>query len=295
LKLWPLSAAEIRTAPVNRLMDWAMQSAPSLAQIADPEPAGRRGYIDLILSGGFPEIRALPSRSRQRQYRDYVDAVVDRDVADVMPVRKPDALRILIDQMAARTAQETNTSELARLVRLQRVTVEQYLDVLARLSMVTKLGAWTSGEGKREVRQPKFHFVDTGMACALRRFTDATFALGNTPQALGGLLESFVVGELQRALPMQDADYRLFHWRSADRREIDILIDGGSHLVNIEIKSSASVGSADFKHLKWFASDGPGRSRTCTGIVFYLGQDMLTFGNRTFALPVSSLWSRIDA
>ena len=124
LKLWPLSAPEIKTAPVNRLMDRAMQSAPSLAQIADPEPTGRRGYIDLILSGGFPEIRALPPRSRQRQYRDYVDAVVDRDVADVMPVRKPDALRILIDQMAARTAQETSTSELARLIRLQRATVE---------------------------------------------------------------------------------------------------------------------------------------------------------------------------
>ncbi|MYA87567.1 MAG: ATP-binding protein [Boseongicola sp. SB0662_bin_57] len=295
LKLWPLSAAEFKTAPVNHLMDWAMQSAPSLAQIADPEPVGRRDYIDLILSGGFPETRVLPPRLRQRQYRDYVDAVVDRDVADILPVRKPDALRILIDQMAARTAQETSMSELARLIRLQRVTVEQYLDVLTRLSMVTRLGAWTSGEGKREVKQPKFHFVDTGMACALRRFTDATFAIGNSPQALGGLLESFVVGELQRALPMQDADYRLFHWRNADRREIDILIDGGSHLVNIEIKASASVGGADFKHLKWFASDGPGRSRTCTGIVFYLGQEKLTFGSRTFALPVSSLWSSIDA
>ncbi len=146
LQLWPLSAAEIKTAPVNRLMDWATQNAPSLAQIADPEPAGRRGYIDLILSGGFPETRILPARVRQRQYRDYVDAVVDRDVADIMPVRKPDALRILIDQMAARTAQETTMSELARLIRLQRVTVEQHLDDLTRLSMVTKLGAWTSGE-----------------------------------------------------------------------------------------------------------------------------------------------------
>lgn len=295
LKLWPLSAAEIKTAPVNRLMDWATQRTPSLAQIADPEPVGRRGYIDLILSGGFPETRALPLRSRQRQYRDYVDAVVDRDVADILPIRKPDALRILIDQVAARTAQETSTSELARLTRLQRVTVEQYLDVLIRLSMVTRLGAWTSGEAKREVKQPKFHFVDTGIACALRRITDATFAIGNSPQTLGGLLESFVVGELQRALPMQDADYRLYHWRNADQREIDILVDGGSHLVNIEIKASASVSGADFKHLKWFAKYGPGHGRTCTGIVFYLGQEKLTFGSRTFALPVSSLWSSIDA
>ncbi len=294
LKLWPLSAAEIKTAPVNRLMDWARQKSPSLAQIADPEPVSRRNYIDLILAGGFPETRTLPLRSRQRQYRDYIDAIVDRDVADIMTVRKPDALRILIDQIAARTAQEINTSELAKLTKLQRVTVDQYLDILIRLSMVTKLGAWTSGEGKREIKQPKYHFVDTGIACALRRFTDATFAIDNNPSALGGLLESFVVGEFQRALPLQDADNRLYHWRSADQREIDILIDGGSQLVNVEVKSSASVSGDDFKHLKWFSTDGPGRSRSCTGIVFYLGHEKLTFGDRNFALPISTLWTDVE-
>ena len=294
LKLWPLSVAEIKRAPVSRLMDWAMQKDPKLGQVADPEPITRSDYIDFILEGGFPETRTLPIRSRQRQYRDYIDAVVERDVADITPVRKPDALRILIDQMATRSAQEINASELAKLTKLQRVTVEQYLDILIRLSMLTKLGAWTSGEGKREIKNPKYHFADLGIACALRRFTEDTFTIDNNPQALGGLLESFVLNELLRAVPMQDADYRLYHWRSADQREIDILIDGGSHLVCVEIKASASVSGDDFKHLKWFSKDGPGRSRTCTGIVFYLGQEKLTFGDRSFALPVSSLWSDIN-
>lgn len=293
LKLWPLSGAEIKRAPVNHLIDWAVQATPRLAQVTDPEPLLRNDYIDLILEGGFPETRALPLRARQRQYRDYIDAVVERDVADITPVRKPDALRILIDQMAARSAQEINTSELAKLTKLQRITVDQYLDILIRLSMLTKLGAWTSGEGKREIKQPKYHFVDSGIACALRRFTPATFAIENSPEALGGLLESFVLNELQRALPLQDADYRLYHWRSPDQREVDILIDGGSHLICVEVKSSASVSSDDFKHLKWFAGEGPGRGRTCTGIVFYMGQEKLTFGDRNFAFPISALWSGV--
>ena len=293
LKLWPLSVAEVKSGPVSHLVDWAMQKDPNLGQISDPESLLRGDYIDLILAGGFPETRELPLRSRQRGYRDYIDAVVERDVADITPVRKPDALRILIDQMAARSAQEINTSELAKLTKLQRVTVDQYLDILVRLSMLTKLGAWTSGEGKREIKQPKYHFVDSGIACALRRFTDATFAIDNTPQALGGLLESFVAGELQRALPMQESDYRLYHWRSSEQREIDILIDGGNHLACIEVKSSASVGNDDFKHLKWFSKEGPGRTKTCTGIVFYLGQEKLSFGGGNFALPVSALWSPV--
>ena len=294
LKLWPLSVAEINRAPVSRLIDWAMQDAPSLSQIAELAPLGRRDYIDLTLAGGFPEARMLSLRSRQRQYRDYVDAVVDRDVADILPIRKPDALRFLIDQMAARTAQEINTSELAKLAKLKRETVDQYLDILLRLSMVTKLSAWMPGEGKRDIKQPKYHFVDTGIATALRRLNQKSFEIGNTPGALGGLLESFVAGELQRALPMQDDDYRLYHWRSADRREIDVLIDGGHRLVGLEVKSATTVSADDFKHLRWFAKDGPGRGRKVRGIVLYLGHEKLTFGDGNFALPLSTLWSEIN-
>jgi len=294
LKLWPLTVAEINRAPANRLIDWAMQAAPTLPQISDPAPLGRKDYIDLILKGGYPEIRTLPIRSRQRQYRDYIDAVVDRDVADIMPVRKPDALRFLIDQMAARTAQEINTSEVAKLAKLKRETVDQYLDILMRLSLVTKLSAWMPGESRRDIKQPKFHFVDTGISTALRRLNDRSFDIGNSPEALGGLLESFIVGELQRALPMQDEDYRLYHWRSADRREIDILIDGGHRLVGIEVKAATAVTADDFKHLKWFANDGPGKGRSTIGIVFYLGQEKLTMGEGNFALPLSTLWTAVD-
>ena len=293
LKLWPLSVAEIKRAPVNRLVDWAMQKNPLLSQIADPERESRRGYIDLILAGGLPETRSLALKPRQRQYRDYVDAVVDRDVADLMPVRASDALRGLIGQMASRTAQEINISEIAKRTKLQRLTVNRYLDILIRLSMVTKLRSWTGSGAGREIKRSKFHFVDSGVACALRRLNKETFAIDNLPQALGPLLESYVTGEIQRALPMQDADCRLYHWRSADRREIDILIDGGHRMVNIEVKASASIVADDFRHLKWFAAFGPGRGRRCTGIIFYLGREKLTFGDRNFVLPLSSLWSAV--
>ena len=61
-----------------------------------------------------------------------------------------------------------------------------------------------------------------------------------------------------------------------------------------QLSEPAPVTRRDFRHLKWFAKDGPGRSGTCTGIVFYLGEVKLTFGNRNFALPVSSLWSEVE-
>ena len=294
IKLWPLTVSEVEQRPVSHLLDWAVGRDVKLEQLGQPEKLSRNQYIDLVMAGGYPGMRDLALRPRQRQYRDYVDAVVDRDVADILRIRKTDQLRRLIDQMAARTADEINVSELANILAIRRETVDQYLDVLMRLSLIIKLGAWSAGESKREIRNAKFHFVDTGVACALRRFNASTFAAGANPTALGGILESFVFNELLRAVPLQNGDFRLYHWRSADRREIDIVVDGGPNLIGVEVKSSATVGNDDFKHLDWFAKEGPGRTRSFTRIVFYLGENKLSFGDRRVALPVSILWSEID-
>lgn len=292
LKLWPLTIAEVKRRPASRLLDWAIGDTVKLEHLGRPETLTRRDYIDLFLAGGFPETRELPLKSRQRTYRDFVDAIVDRDVADILRIRKTDQMRRLIEQMASRTGAEINVSELAADLALKRETVDQYLDILMQLSLIIKLGAWSSGESKREIKNAKFHFVDTGMAAALRQFNPTTFEPNGNPTALGGILESFVFNELKRSIPLQNNDFKLYHWRSADRREIDIIADGDRHLVGIEVKSSATVGNDDFKHLNWFAQEGPGRTRSFTGIVFYLGEHKLSFGDRRFALPVSILWSR---
>jgi len=289
LQLWPLSAAEINRSKPQHILDWAIQKEPKLTQLENPEALLRSDYIDLILTGGYPEIRELPLRVRHRQYRDYINSVVERDVADILPIRKTDVLRRLIDQMAARSGQEINVTELSKLLGVRRETIIQYLDVLERLSLIIKLGSWTSGEGKREVRNAKYHFVDSGLASALRRFNTTTFDVGENPTALGGILESYIFNELQRSLPLQDEDFRLYHWRSTDKREVDILADAGTKLVGIEVKSAATVSNDDFKHLRWFANEGPGKSRAFTGIVFYMGTEKLSFGDRQFALPVSCL------
>jgi len=52
------------------------------------------------------------------------------------------------------------------------------------------------------------------------------------------------------------------------------------------------VNDESLKSLRDFAKTGPGKSKQFTGIVFYLGEHKLTFGEGIFALPVSSLWSK---
>ncbi len=292
LKLWPLTISEIKRRSPAPILDWAMQTKPNLTQIKKPETLDRDSYVQLILEGGFPEPRSLALRQRQQQYRSYIDAIIDRDVADVMPLRKPEGFRKLIDQMAARTAQELNQSKISKTIGVKWETTRSYLDVMERLSLITRAPAWTTNAAKRDIKQSKYHFVDTGMNCALRQFDESSFEIDNIDaQQFGFMLESFIFNEIMRILPYQRQAYKLYHWRSADHREIDILAERAGQIVGIEIKASRSVSVDDFKHLKWFAANGPGKSRKFTGIVFYLGDRKLSFNDRCYALPVSSLWS----
>lgn len=290
LTLWPMTVAETRSRGPSKILDWALSPSQAWENLPCAEPLTRTDYIDLILRGGFPNIRRLELKPRQKTYSDYVTSIVERDVADVAPVRKPDALRRLIDQLAVRTSMELNIAELCDVVGLQRDTVLQYLDVLMRLFVIRKLGAWASGESRREIKNAKYHFADTGIAAALRNLAPRSFDLDANPTALGGLLESFVFAELLRSAPYQSSGIRFYHWRNQRGREIDILAESGNDLVAVEVKASTSVRSGDFRHLDWFSNEGPGKTRTVTSIVFYLGSECLTFGERRYVLPVSCLW-----
>lgn len=293
LRLLPLSLAERHRAGPTRLLDWAHQAAAGsgLRMLPAPATVGRDTYIDLIVRGGYPEIGQLDERARQRRYRDYVDAVVDRDVADILKIRKSDAMRRLIDQMAVRTANELNVLDLAGTIGIKRETTETYLDVLTRLSLISRLGAWASGQARREVRHPKVHLLDTGVAAALRRLRPASFAPDAQPTALGGLLESFVHNELEKSLPYQDEEWRLYHWRGERDREIDLIAEAGRDIVAVETKAATTISGNDFANLRWFAENGPGKSRRVTGILVHLGERPLSFGPRLFGLPLSVLWA----
>jgi predicted AAA+ superfamily ATPase len=290
LTLWPLSAAEIHRCVPTRILDWASRT-PSLATLPQAPAASRADYIDLVIRGGYPEIRFLPDRARRMRYRDAIDMIVDRDVADVLKIRKGDALRRLIGQLAARTAGELAIEDMCSAVGVRRETIESYLDALTRLCLVTRLSAWASGPANRDIKRPKVHLLDTGIAAALRGYGANSFDPDADPAALGPILETYVHNELLKSLPYQDDEWTLWHWRNRDRREIDILCERGRQLVAIEVKAAATVSNDDFKTIRWFKSEGPGNAWDVAGIVLYLGAQPLAFGDDLFALPLSILWA----
>jgi len=292
LTLRPLSSAEIQRRGPCRLLDAIHHDQSELhGALPPPLPFSRADAIEFVVRGGFPEIRSLNGADRMARYEGYVSSIVERDVAPVADIRRPDALRRLINQLAHRTAEELNVASLCTALGARKETVSGYLDILSRLGIIHRLGAWTSSGARKEVRSPKLHFMDTGVATALRGEDSGSFGLGATPSALGHLLESFVFCELEKSLPFLDRRWALYHWRSAPR-EVDIVAEApGRVLALFEMKASMTVDWADFRHLDWLLKEGPGNAYKGVAFVVYLGDRALSFGPGRMALPLSAFWS----
>ena len=104
----------------------------------------------------------------------------------------------------------------------------------------------------------------------------------------GALFETFVATELERQASWSVAPVTFWHYREQER-EVDIIVERPSgELVGIEVKASATVRERDFQGLKHMR--GQLGSRLRAGVVVYVGQRTLPFGERLFAVPLEGLW-----
>lgn len=286
LTLWPLAQSEVErpgASPVDGLFaEGPLRARPGAADI-------HRDIHRRICAGGFPEVRTLRhARRREAWFASYVKTLLQRDVRDIANVDGLVAMPSLLGLLAARSSALLNASELSRSSGIRLTTLNRYLALLETVFLVHRLPAWSADVGKRLVKTPKLHFVDTGLAAHLLGVDPE--ALPSQPHAFGSLLETFVVNELLRAAGWSDTRVRLFHFCSAARHEVDVVLeDHFGRVVGVKVRASATPGWHDFDGLR--ALRALVGERFVRGVVLYLGDAVRPFGDRVEAAPIAALWS----
>lgn len=283
LRLHPLAQCElvgIRPTFLDRLFTGGFKTRQSRRLAAE--------LAERIVAGGYPAALARPPGPRRAAwYRDYLEALVQRDVRDLSRISSLDALPRLLALAAAQTAQLLNVTDLASPFQLSRPTIRDYLTLLERVFLLETLPPWHSNRLSRLVKTPKLHLGDTGLACALLGVNVATLARDRP--LLGRLLETFVLQEVRRQASWEGDPTTCFHFRDRDGAEVDLVIERGAGAVaGVEVKASATVTAADFRGLrKLRAAAG---SRFAGGVVLYDGETSASFGGGLHAVPLRGLW-----
>jgi hypothetical protein len=283
LRLHPLAQCELaRRAP--RFLDTLFEGGFKTRRIE--RLAGQ--LAERIVAGGYPAALARSTgRRRAYWYRDYLDALIQRDVRDLARISSLDALPRLLALAAAQTARLLNVADLAAPFQLSRPTIRDYVTLLERVFLLESLPPWHSNRLSRLIKTPKLHLGDSGLACALLG-VDATALAADRP-LLGQLLETFVFQELRRQASWHEDPLSFFHYRDKDATEVDIVIERGARaLAGVEIKAAATVTAADFRGLRKL-QQAAGK-RFAGGVVLYDGETCASFGDRMHAVPLRALW-----
>lgn len=285
LTLWPLAQAELDGTKAT-FIDACFDGQPAALHAT---PIDRGALLRRLVRGGYPEaVSRAGDPARRRWFDAYLTTLLQRDLRDLAAVEQVAEVPRILEAVAARTGGPLNVADLGRTLGLNQMTLKRYLVLLEALFLLFRLPPWFENLGKRLAKTPKLYLNDAGLLAHLLGLDAASLA--DRPGDLGQLLESFVVAELLRLAPHSAVHPRLHHLRTSDGLEVDVVLEGRRHqLVGVEVKAASSVGTADFRGLR-FLQEAVGDRLRC-GVVLYTGRETLPFGPRLWAVPVSALWS----
>lgn len=245
--------------------------------------------VDKVLRGGYPEaVSRIAPRRRTAWAKQYLDALIQRDVREISGIEKLDRLPRLLKALAQMAGQLCNFTQLGGQVGLDSKTANKYLAVFEQMFLLRRVEPWSINRLNRIVKTPKMQFIDSGLLSTLVGLTEAS--AGKDRPLFGRVLESFVYSELLKQTTWVERNYALYTYRDKDQVEVDFVIENpAAQVVGVEVKAAASVSAGDLAGLKKLAALAG--DKFVAGIVLYDGEDTLPIGSNLWAVPISTLWA----
>ena len=210
-----------------------------------PEVAG--GDLDLAgywLRGGYPDAcREADEQRRVRWHEQYVQALVERDLAGYGLKTSPVEIRRFLGMLAHVHGGLLNASELGRSLGIGYHTVGNYLDILEGHFLIRRLSPWFANLGKRLVKAPKVYVRDSGLLhylLGIRNDRDLLESPRRGASWEGCLAEQVIALEKLRHVGSQ-----FWFYRTHAGAEIDLVIERGGQRLGYEFKCATSVSRSD--------------------------------------------------
>ncbi len=180
----------------------------------------------------------------------YVNTYIERDVRKLINIQDISKFETFIKLCAGRTGQLLNLSSLGNDCGIDQSTVKRWLSVLEASFIIKLLHPYYKNFNKRLIKSPKLYFLDTGLICYLLGIH--TVSQMESHPLRGALFESFVVSELLKNRFNSGKPDNLYFFRDNVGNEVDLVIDQGATISQIEIKFGQTISRDFFKGLNYF-------------------------------------------
>jgi hypothetical protein len=253
--------------------------------LEDGTARARAAWSRFLEQGAMPPIAASDwSGEDCREWlRDYQSTYLQRDLADLARLDRLEPFARAQRAAALRVGQPVNFADLARLAGIPSATASQFVRYLEISYQVFQVPAWSRNTGKRLTRRPKLAFLDPGLQRVIA---------GAQGDPSGPQLEGAVAAEAIKQIRTARLPVEAFHLRTADGREVDLLLEREDGYVALECKSAERAHAMDFRNMRGLEEilDKP----LLLGLVVSHDpqpRPMAEAGDRRLAVPAWSLFS----
>jgi len=192
------------------------------------------GFMPILWKGD-----GLSEEDARDWLTDYTKTYLQRDVRDLVMLRDLEPFVLAQQAVAARTGCVINTSKLARTAAVSPSTAQRFLRYLEISFQTVPLQPWFRNLSKRLVKSPKLHMMDIGVMRAIT---------GRWQGISGSEFESCVIVEIFKQIQNAHLNARLYHLRTAEGREVDLLVELEHGYIAVEIKSTQQVRLEDTRN-----------------------------------------------
>ncbi|NLF41273.1 MAG: ATP-binding protein [Bacteroidales bacterium] len=193
----------------------------------------RQNIESRLIYGSYPEVVTIDSFDRKTDYlRDIVGAYLLKDILAIDGLKNSGKMKELLRLIAFQLGNEVSYDELGKQLGMSKNTVEKYLDLLSKVFVVYRLGAYARNLRKEVTKAGKWYFYDNG----IRNAIIGNFNPLSIRQDVGALWENYMIGERIKGNCNAVLGKEFYFWRTYDHQEIDLIEESSESLTALEFK-----------------------------------------------------------
>ena len=259
---------------------------PEINNIKNSVPLKRLSVnkiFERIIMGSYPDVQNDREIPVENYYSNYIRTYVERDIRELINIKNEIKFVKFISSVAARTGQEFNASKIGTEIGIDGKTANDWISILKNTGIIYLLQSYTNNNVSRAVKTQKIYFMDTGLACYLTGYTDATILEKSSYS--GAIFETYVISEIIKSFSNNgvDSSKHLYFYRDNNQKEIDLLVINNNVVYPVEIKKGTNPGTNAIKNFdvidKLQLNNG-------NGIVLCLTKDILALDRNNYLVPI---------
>lgn len=235
---------------------------------------------EYLWRGELPAMVDLDNQDISAYLSSYVQTYIERDIRMMSDISDIGQFGRFLRLCGALSGQEIMQSQLGRELGLSPKTARNWLNLLAWSYQWLELPAYSGNAIKKLSAKPKGHLQDSGLACYLNGISSPEGLLAHP--GFGNIFESWGAGLIHRQIQRLSLAPVLYHWRTQNGAEVDVVLDYNGKLFPIEFKAGSRLSKHDTRGLQSFRST---YSNAAVGVIVYGGNVSYKISDDAVAVP----------